>query len=80
MNVAEPSWLLGRSWNAAVSGAGAAAATATVASLVRDSSLSASSVKVTLTWMVLPCSVLVSRYLVPVAPLMAEPAANHWYW
>ena len=36
-----------------------AAATATVATLVRVSSLSASSVKVTRTWMVCPCSLAV---------------------
>ena len=37
-----------------------AAATATVATLVRVSSLSASSVKLTRTWMVCPCSLEVS--------------------
>ena len=63
MKVVEPSWLSGRSWNPAVSGAGAAAATAAaVASLVRVSSLSASSVKVTRTWTVCPCSLDVSVY------------------
>ena len=59
MKAVEPSWLSGRSWNAAVRDAEAAADTSTVAALVRVSSLSASSVKVTRTWMVCPCSLAV---------------------
>ena len=55
-----------------------AAATATVASLVRVSSLSASSVKVTRTWMVFPCSLAVRVWVEPVAPEMSDPPAIHW--
>ena len=37
-----------------------------------------SSVKDTRTWMVCPCSLAVRVWVEPVAPLMADPPANHW--
>ena len=78
VNSDEPSWVAGaETVTLTVRGTGAAV-TSAVASLVRVSSLLASSVKVTRTWMVCPCSLAVRVWVEPVAPEISDPPAIHW--
>ena len=71
-----PLWVLGASVIEAVSGTGLAV-TASVASLVRLSSLPASSVKLTLTWTVLPWWFAVRVRVDAVAASMSTPDDVH---
>ena len=77
MNSLLPLWLSGTLLKVAVSGVGLAV-TASVATLVRDSLLPVSSVKVTRTWMVCPCWLVARARLAPVAPSMSAPPAIYW--
>ena len=78
MNVVCPSWLDGLLWKMAVSG-GRGAATESVAALVSSSLLPASSVKESLTLMVLPSSESTSVYVELVAPsISASLLVSHW--